>query len=72
MQAANFGPWQAEGAQLSVNGQIIVARGSPIMAEAKITAPPEVEQQTTAWASEGKTILSEDGPKSSYGPLLTI
>jgi hypothetical protein len=27
------------------------------MAEAKVTAPPEVEQRTIAWASEGKTVL---------------
>ena len=27
------------------------------MTEAKVTVPPEVEKLTTAWASEGKTVL---------------
>jgi P-type Cu2+ transporter len=57
LQAANFEALAGRGAQASVNGQIIVVGGPRIMAEAKVTAPPEVEQRTIAWASEGKTVL---------------
>jgi Cu2+-exporting ATPase len=57
LQAANFEALAGRGAQASVNGQIVVAGGPRIMAEAKVTAPPEVEQRTIAWTSEGKTVL---------------
>ncbi len=31
--------------------------GSCRLTEAKVTVPPEVEKLTTAWASDGKTVL---------------
>ena len=31
--------------------------GPRLLTEAKVTVPPEVEKLTTAWASEGKTVL---------------
>ena len=40
-----------------VNGKSIVVGGPRLLTEAKVTVPPEVEKLTSAWASEGKTVL---------------
>jgi P-type Cu2+ transporter len=57
LQAANFEALAGRGAQASVHGQVVVAGGSRMIAEAKIAAPPEIKQRTIAWAAEGKTVL---------------
>jgi Cu2+-exporting ATPase len=57
LQAAAFEALPGRGAQARVNGKTIVIGGPGLLTEAKVTVPPEVEKSTTAWASEGKTVL---------------
>ena len=57
LQAADFEALPGRGAQATVNGTSVVVGGPRLLAEAKVTMPPEVEKSTTDWASEGKTIL---------------
>src|SRR5438552_3100824 len=57
MQAADFEALPGRGAQARVDGKKIVLGGPRLLTEGKVTLPPEVEQLTTAWASEGKTVL---------------
>ena len=60
LQAANFEALSGRGARASVNGQTVSVGGPRLIAEAKVTAPPEVEQRALAWASEGRTVLYVD------------
>jgi len=57
LQAADFEALPGRGARATVNGKSVVVGGPRLLAEAKVTTPPEVERSTTDWASEGKTIL---------------
>jgi Cu2+-exporting ATPase len=57
LQAADFEALPGRGAQARIDGKRIVLGGPRLLTEAKITLPPEVEKLTTAWASEGKTVL---------------
>src|SRR5207245_2080492 len=57
LQAADFEALSGRGAQARVDGKRIVFGGPRLLTEAKVTLPPEVEKLTTAWASEGKTVL---------------
>jgi Cu2+-exporting ATPase len=57
LQAADFEALPGRGAQARVNGKSIVLGGPRLLTEGKVTLPPEVEQLTTAWSSEGKTVL---------------
>ena len=57
LQAADFEALPGRGAQALVNGKSIVIGGPRLLTEGKVTVPPEVEKLTTAWASEGKTVL---------------
>jgi len=38
-------------------GKSVMIGGPRLLTEGKVTTPPEVERLTTAWASEGKTVL---------------
>ena len=58
MQAGNFEALAGRGARAMVDGKSIVVGGPRLLAEAKATVPPEVEKVTSAWASEGRTVLS--------------
>src|SRR5713226_9006435 len=58
LQAANFEALPDRGAQAQVNGKNIVLGGQRLLTEGKVTVPSEVEKLTTAWASEGKTVLN--------------
>jgi len=40
-----------------VNGQTVIIGGPRLLAEARVMVPPAVERMTTAWASDGKTVL---------------
>lgn len=40
-----------------VDGKSIAVGGPRLLAEAKAVVPPEVEKVTSAWASEGRTVL---------------
>jgi Cu2+-exporting ATPase len=56
-QASNFEALAGRGARAIVDGKSIMVGGPRLLAEAKATAPSEVEKLTSAWASEGKTVL---------------
>ena len=58
MEAASFEALAGRGARAMVDGKSIVVGGPRLLAEAKATVPPEVEKVTSAWASEGRTVLS--------------
>src|SRR4029077_3526565 len=57
LQAADFKALPGRGAQARVNGENIVIGGPRLLTEDKVIVPPEVEELTTSWASEGKTVL---------------
>jgi Cu2+-exporting ATPase len=58
LQAANFEALAGRGAKALVNGKSVIVGGPRLLTEDKVVVPPEVEKVTTAWASEGKTVLS--------------
>jgi Cu2+-exporting ATPase len=57
LAAANFEALPGRGAKALVEGTSIEIGGPRLVTEAKVTLPPEVENLTTAWASDGKTVL---------------
>jgi Cu2+-exporting ATPase len=57
LPAADFEALPGRGAQARVDGNSIAIGGPRLLIEGKITEPPGVEKLTTAWASEGKTVL---------------
>jgi P-type Cu2+ transporter len=57
LQAANFEALPGRGAQAVVNGQSVIIGGPRLLTENKAILPPEVEELTTQWASEGRTVL---------------
>src|SRR6266851_5350319 len=57
LQAANFEALPGRGAQAQVNGKNVIVGGPRLLSEGKATVPEEVEESTTQWASEGKTVL---------------
>jgi Cu2+-exporting ATPase len=56
-QAADFEALPGRGARALVDGKTIVIGGPRLLSEGKVVVPPEVAKLTTAWASEGKTVL---------------
>jgi len=57
LQAANFEALPGRGALARVNGKSVTIAGPRLLAEGKVTVPPEIEKLTGAWASQGKTVL---------------
>src|ERR1700680_695254 len=57
LSATNFEALPGRGAKALVEGTSVEIGGPRLVTEAKVPVPPEVETLTTAWASEGKTIL---------------
>jgi P-type Cu2+ transporter len=57
LSATNFEALPGRGAEALVEGKSVVIGGPRLLTEAKVTVPPEVEKLTTAWASDGKTVL---------------
>jgi Cu2+-exporting ATPase len=57
LAVTNFEALPGRGAKALVEGSSVVIGGPRLVTEAKVPVPPEVETLTTAWASEGKTIL---------------
>jgi len=57
LQAADFEVLPGRGAQARVNGRTILIGGPRLLTGGKVTVPLEVEELTTTWASEGKTVL---------------
>lgn len=58
LEAANFEVLAGRGARAMVDGKSIAVGGPRLLAEAKATVSPEIEKATSAWASEGRTVLS--------------
>ncbi len=57
VSATNFESLPGRGAKAFVEGKSVVIGGPRLLTETKVTMPPEVEKRTTAWASDGKTVL---------------
>jgi Cu2+-exporting ATPase len=57
VSATNFESLPGRGAKAFVDGKSIAIGGPRLLTETKVTMPPEVEKRTTAWASDGKTVL---------------
>jgi len=57
LSATNFEALPGRGAEALVEGKRAMIGGPRLLTAAKVTVPPEVEKLTTAWASDGKTVL---------------
>ena len=57
LSVTNFKALSGRGAEALVEGKSVVIGGPRLLTETKVTVPPEVEKLTTAWASDGKTVL---------------
>jgi Cu2+-exporting ATPase len=57
VSATNFESLPGRGAKAFVEGKSVLIGGPRLLTETKVTMPPEVEKRTTAWASDGKTVL---------------
>ena len=57
LSATNFEDLPGRGAKAFVEGNSVVIDGPRLLTEAKVTLPPDVEKLTTAWASDGQTVL---------------
>jgi Cu2+-exporting ATPase len=57
LHATDFEALPGRGATALVGGKRIVVGGSRVLTESKIVVPQEVQELTTAWAGEGKTVL---------------
>ncbi len=57
LAATNFEALPGRGAKAVVEGISVEIGGPRLVTEDKVTVPPEVEKLTTAWASDGKTVL---------------
>ena len=57
LAATNFEALPGRGAKALVEGTSVEIGGPRLMTEAGVTVPPEVEKLTTAWTSDGKTVL---------------
>ena len=57
LSAKNFEALPGRGAKALVEGRSVEVGGPRLLTEAKMTTPPDVEKLTTAWASDGKTVL---------------
>ena len=57
LSATSFEALPGRGAKALVEGKTVEVGAPRLLTEAKVTVPPEVEKLTTAWASDGKTVL---------------
>jgi len=57
LAATNFEALPGRGAKALVEGKSVEIGGPRLLTEAKVAVPPDVEKRTTAWASDGKTVL---------------
>jgi P-type Cu2+ transporter len=57
LRAAYFEALPGRGALARVESKSVIVGGPRLLAERKITVPPEVEKLTAGWASAGKTVL---------------
>ena len=71
LQAANFEALCRPGSTGDGRRPDSLVGGPRLIAEAKVTVPPEVEQRALAWASEGKTVLYVIADGRLLGALAT-
>jgi P-type Cu2+ transporter len=57
LSATNFEALPGRGAKALVEGTNVEIGGPRLLTEGKISVPPEVDELTIAWASDGKTVL---------------
>jgi Cu2+-exporting ATPase len=57
LSATNFEALPGRGAKAFVEGKSVEVGGPRLLTEAKVTMPSDLEKLTTAWASDGKTVL---------------
>jgi Cu2+-exporting ATPase len=57
LSATNFEALPGRGAKALVEGKSVEIGGPRLLTEAKVAIPPDVEERTNAWASDGKTVL---------------
>lgn len=57
LSSTNFVALPGRGAEALVEGEKVAIGGPRLLSEAKVTTPPEVGKLTTAWATDGKTVL---------------
>src|SRR3981189_173224 len=57
LSATNFEALPGRGAKAFVESKSVEIGGPRLLTEAKVTVPPGVENLTTTWASDGKTVL---------------
>jgi P-type Cu2+ transporter len=57
LAVTNFEALPGRGAKALVEGTSVEIGGPRLVIEFGVTVPPEVEKLTTAWASDGKTVL---------------
>jgi Cu2+-exporting ATPase len=57
LSATNFEALPGRGAKAFVEGKSVEIGGPRLLTEAKVDMPVEIEKLTTAWASDGKTVL---------------
>ncbi|MGH9714772.1 MAG: heavy metal translocating P-type ATPase [Candidatus Acidiferrales bacterium] len=57
LKATNFESLPGRGAKATVDGKSIEIGGPRLLTEAKIAVSSDIEKLTTAWASDGKTVL---------------
>ena len=57
LAATNFEALPGRGAKAVVEDMSVEIGGPRLVTEDKVTVPPEVEKLTTAWASDGRTVL---------------
>jgi Cu2+-exporting ATPase len=57
LPATNFEALSGRGARALVEGKSIAVGGPRLLTEANVAVPPAVKKLTTAWASDGKTVL---------------
>jgi len=57
LSATNFEALPGRGAKALVEGTGVEIGGPRLLSERKVSVAPEVEKLTTAWASDGKTVL---------------
>ena len=57
LSVTNFETLPGRGTKGTVEGQNVEIGGPRLLADGKVTVPPEVEKLTNAWASDGKTVL---------------
>jgi Cu2+-exporting ATPase len=67
LSATNFEALPGRGAAALVEGKRVAIGGPRLLTEANATLPSAVEEQTTAWASDGKTVLYAAAEGRSLG-----